>query len=306
MKRLIIIQLLILSYILCQSKEENCIIPQSFGNLEGTLLTPSNKSETVVLIIAGSGPTDRNCNSQLVHTNSFKMLAKQLKEKGIASLRFDKRTSGELGKSLKGQKIVFDDFINDAKLWLDFLKTKEFKNIIVAGHSQGALIGMILAQDKAVKKYISIAGAGNSIDETLKNQYSQQPMNIVAEVNSILDKLKEGKKTNKVPPYLVQVFSPKHQDFIMSWMKYDPIEEIKKLTIPILIIQGDNDIQVKVKAAETLSKSNKRTKLKIIKGMNHILKDAPRNRMGNLATYNNPNLKLNYNFVSEVIKFIKE
>jgi hypothetical protein len=169
---------------------------------------------------------------------------------------------------------------------------------------------MLAAQTTEPDFYISIAGAGQPFDEIIMEQLKANPFNpadLVASAEAIMKKLKAGETESEVPPLLLSLFRPSVQSFIGSWMKYDPKTEIKKLDIPILIVNGTTDIQVTVKDADLLyeaSNQQKSTKL-IVDGMNHILKNAREERNANIATYSNPELPLNSTLELEIIKFIK-
>jgi pimeloyl-ACP methyl ester carboxylesterase len=181
------------------------------------------------------------------------MLAEALAKNGIASLRFDKRGIGESKASaVTESSLVFENYTEDAKSWINFLKQdKRFTQLTVIGHSEGSLIGMI-AGAKA-NKFISIAGAGESADKLLKSQISSKSNKQVEDMTfPIIDSLKAGNKVNKVDPLLNSLFRASIQPYLISWFKYDPQIEIKKLTVPVLIIQGNNDLQVSVKDAENL------------------------------------------------------
>lgn len=93
---------------------------------------------------------------------------------------------------------------------------------------------------------------------------------------------------------------------MISWFKYEPREIISRIDVPILIIQGDTDLQITVEDAKALHEANPNSELIIIEGMNHVLKDAPMDQQENMATYSNPNLELNAEFKEELIRFIKE
>lgn len=148
------------------------------GKLEGTLLTADLKvSKTVALIIAGSGPTDRDGNNPTMINNSLKMLADELSKVGISSLRYDKRGIGKSKDSgLKEIGLRFENYINDASRWIEYLNNLScFNKIVVIGHSEGSLIGMVASQQKNVDKFISIAGAGQPIDQIIREQLKSQP-----------------------------------------------------------------------------------------------------------------------------------
>jgi len=277
------------------------------GDLEGTLMIPeSNSLKMVALIIAGSGPTDRNGNNPSMTNNSLKMLATELNKNGIASLRFDKRGIGKSKQAgLKEADLRFDNYVNDATMWVEYLKNElQFNNIIIIGHSEGSLIGMIASMNKNVKKFISLAGAGQSADKIIREQLKSQPMSVSISANAILDKLVKGESVTDIPPILNSLFRPSVQPYIISWFKYDPQKEIAKLKIPVLIIQGTTDIQVSLDDANRLSKAHQGATLAIIEGMNHILKQAPIDRQMNILTYTQPDLPLKKELIDNIILFL--
>ncbi len=289
-------------------KETNVTLKINIDQLYGTLTVPDDvKKCPVALIIAGSGPTDRNGNNPMMKNNSLKMLAEALAKNGIASLRFDKRGIGESKASaVTESSLVFENYTEDAKSWINFLKQdKRFTQLTVIGHSEGSLIGMI-AGAKA-NKFISIAGAGEPADKLLKSQISSKSNKQVEDMTfPIIDSLKAGNKVNKVDPLLNSLFRASIQPYLISWFKYDPQIEIKKLTVPVLIIQGNNDLQVSVKDAENLSQANKNAELVIIDKMNHVLKIIDGDKQANMASYNNENLPVSETMVNKIVSFIKK
>jgi len=277
------------------------------GDLEGTLMMPvSNSSETIALLIAGSGPTDRDGNNPAMKNNSLKMLAAELNKNGIASLRYDKRGIGKsMQAGLKEADLWFENYVNDAKEWTVYLKNElKFNNIIVIGHSEGSLIGMIASQNNIVSKFISIAGAGQSADKIIREQLKSQPISVTIPANTLLDKLAKGETIADVPPILYSLFRPSVQPYMISWIKYDPQKEISKLRIPVLILQGSTDIQIGIDDANRLAKALPKAKLVIIEGMNHIMKPAPADRQMNITTYTQPDLALKKELVFNIISFI--
>ncbi|MBK8522633.1 MAG: alpha/beta hydrolase [Chitinophagaceae bacterium] len=275
------------------------------GEIFGTLTTPEKFDKIpVVLIIAGSGPTDRDGNNPMMKNNSLKILASELSKNNIASLRYDKRGIAEsqsAGKNEEGFR--FDDLVNDAKEWIHLLKQDDrFSKIIVIGHSEGSLIGMLTGSN--ADKFISIAGAGQSADKILKEQLSSQPKEVQDLSFPIIDSLKNGKTFENVPPMLNVLFRTTVQPYIISWFKYDPQDEIKKLTIPTLILQGTNDIQVSVEDAKRLSNANQNAELVLIKDMNHILRTIIGDLQANVATYSRVDLPIANELVKSITDFI--
>jgi pimeloyl-ACP methyl ester carboxylesterase len=280
------------------------------GDISGTLTIPGNKNTSaVVLIIAGSGPTDRDCNSPMgIRTNAYKMMAAGLADNGISSVRFDKRGIGKSQSAMKSEAdIKFETYINDVVKWISFLKAdKRFSRIILLGHSEGSLIGIIAAENSNISAFISIAGVGRSADkviqEQLRNKLTPQ---LLQESNRILDSLRMGKTVAKVDPNLVALYRPSVQPYMISWIKYDPSKEIAKMKMPALIIQGTTDLQVTVDDAKLLAASKPGARVKIIDNMNHVMKECGNDIPQNMASYNNPNLPLKSGLLDEVVNFIK-
>lgn len=307
---LLVTMLLVRASCLFAGQSESIVtLETTTGTLEGSLLVPKGKTGMpVALIIAGSGPTDRDGNNPAMKNNSLKLLATALWKNGIASLRYDKRAIGKSSTAgLKESELRFEHYIKDANGWIAFLKKDiRFSQLIVIGHSEGSLIGMIASQEKGVDKFVSIAGVGQSADKTLKDQLKTQPPAVLEMSSPIIDKLVKGETVDNVNPMLYSLFRPSVQPYIISWFKYDPVEEISKLKMPVLIIQGSTDIQVTEKDAKLLSRANPTSKMKLIKGMNHILKEAESDRIKNIATYNQPELPVKPELTETIVGFIKK
>ena len=229
------------------SEEHPVTLNTASGSINGKLLLPAHaKSCHVVVLIAGSGPTDMDGNNPMMKNNSLKFLAEGLALKGIASLRFDKRgiaSSASAGK--EESKLRLEDYVNDVTGWIDLLaKDKRFTGITVAGHSEGSLIGMLTCRKRPkVKGFISIAGAGSPAYDLIEKQVAAQmtPESIRKEVASINESLKNGKEVAQVPAYLQTLFRPSVQPYLISWYKYNPQTVIASLKMPILILQGKKD-----------------------------------------------------------------
>lgn len=287
-------------------KESNVILKINNDQLFGTLIVPDlSKKYPVALIIAGSGPTDRDGNNPMMKNNSLKMLAEALAKNGIASLRYDKRGIGESKASaISESSLVFENYTEDAKSWINFLKQdKRFSQLVIIGHSEGSLIG-IIAGAKA-NKFISIAGAGDSADKIIKAQIASKSNKQIEDMTfPIIDSLKTGNTVKKVDPMLNTLFRASIQPYLISWFKYNPQTEIKKLNIPILILQGNNDLQVTVQDAENLAKSNKNTELLIVDKMNHIMKIIEGDKQANMESYNNATLPISEAMTNKIVSFI--
>jgi uncharacterized membrane protein/pimeloyl-ACP methyl ester carboxylesterase len=280
--------------------------------LEGTLTLPANNKKTlpVVLLIAGSGPTDRNGNSgKLLQTSCYQQLADSLAVRGVAVLRYDKRGSGTNLKVAAGklneEKARFDNYVTDAVGFVAQLKTdKRFSKIVVAGHSEGSLVGILAARQTQAAGFISIAGAGRNIAEVLKVQLKTLPDTLRNIAYRDLDSLREGQVVRQPNPLLMNLFRPSVQPFLMSWMKYDPAQELKRFAGPVLIIQGKHDIQVAVSEAEALKAARPNAKIVLFEEMNHVLKNAPADRAENIKTYSQPILPLTPGLVATIAGFV--
>ena len=273
----------------------------------GTLLQPKESTDHLVIIIPGSGPTDRNGNQQLTRNNSLRLLAEELTASGIATFRYDKRVLTLLKKrALEEEKLRFDDFIEDAVASVNYFRERNrYKNIYIIGHSQGSLVGMVAAQQSNVTGYISLAGPGQAIDQTILSQIALQMPDLTNTAQEAFTELKEKGKVKNYNPALSSIFRPESQPFMASWMHYIPTEEIKKLQSPILIINGTNDIQVDTKEAEALKKAKPDATLVLIKNMNHVLRIIEgTDGLENTKSYNEPKRPISKELVSAITDFI--
>ena len=291
--------------------EKEIEITSAVGSkLYGTLLSKNNQ-QPLAIIVAGSGPTDRNGNSTIsAATNEYQMLAYALDSQNIATFRYDKRGIAKSAYAgMKESDLVFDDYVKDAKKIFDYLHdTLGFKNIYFVGHSEGSLIAMLASEKEKVKGYISVAGAGRPIDEVLEEQMQKQPLpdSVKQQIPVIFNQLKEGKEVNNIPQMLSPLFRKSIQPYIISWLKYSPQNEIKKLNCPILILQGGCDIQVKEVDANNLHEANKKSTLDIIPNMSHTLKNAGENCVNENKTYTDGSMPLDRTLVEDIVSFIKK
>lgn len=325
MSRMKIIKHLFLIYLLsilcaeayCMEKE--IILTTKTGSLYGTLLTPDNSSpkDIVALFICGSGPTDRDGNSQPLGmvNNSIKYLAEDLCNAGIPSLRYDKRAIAKSAEAMISEDILrFNTYSDDARAWIELL-TKDYKQVVIIGHSEGAMLGIMASIDNPmVVSLVLLAGCGRPADVVLKEQLSGQWAILYGEsgiamdtVFSYFDTLKQGKIVSDPPQELYSLFRPSVQPYMISWFAVDPVVEIKKIKVPILIVEGDKDIQVFIKDAELLHQANRNSTKIIIPNMNHVFKECnTMDKAVQMPLYSNPALK-NVPQLSEcVIEFINK
>lgn len=290
---------------ICAEKE--IVLKTETGDINGTLFSSETNSNSVVaLIICGSGPTDRNGNNPQMQNNSIKYLAEDLSLAGISSVVYDKRGVAASAKAAKNERdLRFSTYVDDAKLWVDML-SKNYKRVVIIGHSEGALIAVLAAlNNPKVTHLVSIAGVGRPADEILKAQLKIQPKQITDIAFPIIDSLKKGVLVNGVPAAFNALFRPSVQPYMISWFKIDPTVEIAKIKVPSLIIQGTTDIQVSVQDADLLAKAQPKAKKVIIQNMNHVLKEcSTKDNFVQNQYYTNPSMKNIPQLSSEIVTFI--
>ncbi len=302
--------LIVLSILFLQAKGQiTDTLYISIGNAKiHTVLTKPANPKALGIIIAGSGPTDLNGNQTSIPNNSLLYLSDALAANNIATVRFDKRgIAGSYDISFKESDITIDTFANDVVSITKHFKQQGFKEIYFIGLSEGSLIGLIAAQNMNIKGFISLAGAGNPADSILKKQLKPQlPPALYSQTETLLDSLKNGMTVKSYSPLLISLFRPSVQPYLISWFRYDPAELIKNLKCPVLIVQGDKDIQVDLQESEILAKAAPTGKYLIIKDMNHILKTIAGDMQENVASYTNPALPVNDELVKNIVEFIKQ
>jgi len=288
--------------------EEPLTLETETGAIHGTLTLPAAKRKVpVVLIIAGSGATDKDGNNPIMANNSLKMLAEGLQNNGIAAVRYDKRGIGASKDAGRQEsELRFEQYVEDAAAWIQRLKgDKRFSDVIVLGHSEGSLIGMIAARQRGAAQFISVAGAGMPAADILRTQLKAQAQFLLDEALPTLVKLEQGETVDTIPPMMYSLFRPSVQPYLISWFKYDPVQELAQLDMPILIVQGTTDLQVSVSDADKLAAANSRSQKSIIAGMNHVLKESEADRMKNFQTYSMPELPLQHELMGVLVAFIR-
>jgi alpha-beta hydrolase superfamily lysophospholipase len=262
----------------------------------------------VAIIIAGSGPTDRDGNNPLgVKANSYKLIAEGLAKQGIASLRYDKRAVGKsISTGMKEADLRFDDYINDVKSWLNYvLDSLKYKRVVLIGHSEGALLASIAGQNDRVAAVVLVSGMGRSFDDVIAEQISKNaPLSIQQESQTIMDSLKVGKLVSEVPSYFNALYRPSVQPYLISLLKYAPLAQASMLQKPVLILQGDADSQIQVKDAAALAGAVKQAQLVIIPKMDHVLKEVL-DAQKPMANYSNAEGPLAPGFMKTLTEFIR-
>lgn len=288
----------------------------SVAGLSGTLMMPDKQADSaipVVLIVAGSGPTNRDGNLGHIQNNSLKYLAEGLATAGIASLRYDKRGVGESkSEAVHESDMRFSGNVADTLSWYDWLqKDQRFSKIILACHSEGALVVTLTAQlrEKSptkLKGVILLAGVGSPADQLLKRQLLkvELPENLREEALTALAQLKKGNRVEQVSKELNAVFRQSVQNYLISWFALDPAKELARLTLPVLIISGGQDLQIEASEGNKLVDAAQNGQLLHIDAMNHILKPATGDKAENLASYSQSELPLAPDLMPALVRFI--
>jgi pimeloyl-ACP methyl ester carboxylesterase len=242
-----------------QNSQEVEVVVQG-DTLRGVLDLPSEKVKQVILLLPGSGPTDRNGNNPQMKSNAYLQLSEELQKGGLGVLRIDKRGIGKSTvKNFNERSLRFETFVLDAMEWAKWLRSLGYE-VVIAGHSEGSTIGILASQKVPVIGLISLAGPGRSAGEILQEQIGKQPKEIKEMALPILSTLRKGTQVSDVHPFMMGLFRPSIQPYLISWMAVDPAEEISTLQIPVLVLQGDRDLQVRVEDAKILANRSKNSK----------------------------------------------
>lgn len=283
------------------------------GKLSASLDMPTDVSGRVplVLVLPGSGPTDCDGNSAGMKNDSLKLLGKAIASKGIAACRIDKRGIGRSAAAMvKESELSFETYVSDAVAWVKLLKSDpRFSQVHVIGHSEGSLVGILAAQKIEVASFVSVAGAGQRASDLMRTQLkSKIPETGMKQVETILAKLEAGDLVTELSPGLHLLFRPSVQPYLISWFRYDPVKEIAKLKdLPVLIVQGNTDIQCSPSDADTLASVIPSANKTIIAGMNHVLKKIEGETVSSqLVAYTDPSLPLHEQLVPTIVDFIRK
>jgi fermentation-respiration switch protein FrsA (DUF1100 family) len=278
--------------------------------LHGTLTLPSAPTGRVpvVVIIAGSGPTDRNANGPLINTNAYAQLAWGLAQVGVASLRYDKRGIGETGGVGDPSQLSMDDYVADAKRAAERVaRDSRFGPVFMLGHSEGAGLGLMAANRGApVSGVIMVAPQGRPITEVLHEQLARQIDSAgVRQFDAAFARYLRGEEPGAFPPATAPLLSPPLRRYMQSMAAYDPCAEAKRFGGPLLVVQGTTDLQVSMKDAEAIYAAQPRATLARLDGVNHVLKSAPSmDPRAQTAIYQDPKLPLAPSVVQTIAGWI--
>jgi hypothetical protein len=287
--------------------------PGPQGPLAGTF-EDAGKGAPVVLIIPGSGPTDRDGDNPMGITAApYRLLADALASKGISSVRIDKRGMfGSKAAIRDPNKVTIADYATDTHSWVAAIRKRTgVKCVWVLGHSEGSLVALAAAQQPdSICGVISVSGAGRKLSDVIREQLRSNPANasLLDQAMPAIDKLEEGQHVDVtgMNPALLRLFAPQVQDFLIDDIRHDPATLAASIKVPLLIIQGERDIQVSTADARALAAAQPKAKLVLIPAMNHVLKDvASDERAANIATYSDSSLPVDSTLVDAIASFVK-
>ena len=263
--------------------------------LGGTLTLPRGTTGPlpVVVIIAGSGPTDRNGNSLMgIRPNSYAQLAWRLAERGIATLRYDKRGMPGTKGTFDMTTMTLDDFAADARAAAESLAHDvRFSRVILLGHSEGSSLALLAARaGPPVAAVISVSGLGRPFGVVLREQLARQfDGATLVRYDTAMAQYLRGEQPKDVPPQLAPLFVPINLSFMKSLSVLDPPAAIRAVRQPVLIVQGGRDLQVTVADAERLRNAKPDAQLVVVPLANHVLKQTTDTTLnGQMPTYQNP------------------
>lgn len=282
-------------------------LPSEPAPLQGTMMAPEGETRAVAVIIAGSGPTDRDGNSPLgVTSATYRLLAEGLAEQGIATVRYDKRgIAGSAAAATAEADLRFGQMADDAAGWARLAAATTGRECAwLIGHSEGALVAEVAARNaEGICGLVLLAGAGRPAGVVIREQLASVPEPLKTEAFAALSELEAG-RTTQGPPALAALFRASVQPYLISWLPLDPAELLATYPGPVLIGQGTTDLQVGMADAEALAAARPDATLVRWDGVNHLLKIAPADRAANIATYADPALPLAPGVVETVATFI--
>jgi len=277
--------------------------------LHGTLVVPAGARDVAgVLLLAGSGPVDRDGNFPGGVNNCLRLLAHGLADRGIASLRVDKRgVAASRAAGPHEDALRFETYVDDAARWLELLQAQPgIGRVFVLGVSEGALVGTLASERIRPAGLILVAGAGAPAGAVMRRQLAEAGLAppLLRAAEQAIAALERGETVADPPPALAALLRPSVQPYVRSWLAYDPVAELAKLRAPALVVQGGNDLQVSEADARRLAGAGPAIELRLIVSMNHVLKSAPRDRAANLASYADPQRPLARQLVPAIADFI--
>lgn len=302
--------------------QEELVASGPTGSLSGTLTLPGEgrplRTEVpVLLIVPGSGPTDRDGNSPLgISAAPYRLLAEALAGRGYPSVRIDKRGMfGSAGAIPDPNDVTIAAYGDDLLSWTNAIQERlpaedGVRCVVPMAHSEGGLVALAaMARLPNPCGLILIASVGRPLDEVIREQLRANPANaaFLDDADAALAALKRGERVDAsaLSPALQPLFAPGVQGFLIDALSYDPIELAAEIEVPMLVVQGTRDLQVSEADARMLADAAPDATLALVPDVNHVLKvvasdDPP----ANLATYADPNLPIAPLLLDAVTQFL--
>jgi pimeloyl-ACP methyl ester carboxylesterase len=276
------------------------------GAIDAVLTIPPDvERPPVVLLIAGSGSTDHDGNGPQIKPATLKKLSEQLVARKIATLRYDKRGAGgwkpEFGRP---EDFRFKDYVDDATALVNYLRSSgKFSRVVLAGHSEGGLVAILTARRVPVDRLVLLATAARKQGDLLKAQLEKQQLapDVQQPIVKAIDAIMAGQIVDPLPPGLA--IPPSMQPGIASAFTEDPIDPLKLIDQPTLIVGGGRDRQVARLDFIALSTASPLAKTLWVPQMNHVLNDVG-DDADDLAAYNQPARALDTALVDAVADFV--
>jgi len=288
--------------------------PGPHGDLRGSLVRSEDSTGPAVLIIPGSGPTDRDGNNPLgIKAGSYRLLAEELSAEGVSTVRIDKRGMfGSADAVPDADAVTVDDYVDDTRAWVKVIRDKTGADCVwLLGHSEGGLVSLAAAQEEdAICGLILVATPGRPLGEVLREQLHANPANapLLPQADAAIDALAAGNRVDatNLPAPLLPLFAPAIQEFLISAFSLDPVRLVERVSKPVLIVQGEADLQVGMPDAEALEAAAPSADLIRLPDTNHVLKAVPPNDpAANIAAYADPSLPLAPGVVEAIAHFVK-
>ena len=276
--------------------------------LAATFLAPETIAAAAV-IIAGSGPTDRNGNSHLgLKTDAYKLLAEALAGHGIATVRFDKRGVGGSAKSARPEpEVVFKHYVDDAASVARWMKERMGrKSVFLIGHSEGGTLALLAAKQAPTAGIVLLTAPGRTLATILREQYSKPGAlrDLAPEVMNIVAALERGEAVAEVDPRLAAAFRPSVQPYLRSSISLDPGALARGLRGPMLIVGGGRDFQIGKSDFDALSAARPDAAAYWDPDMAHTLKMSRADPQSVQRAYTDPSQPLAPSLSDRVAEFI--
>jgi uncharacterized protein len=293
------------------------------GVLPGSLLIPgeADYGPVPIALLLSSAGTDRDGNNYSVpgRSDALAQLALALRDRGIASLRFDRRGTGEAYRLESKEEPSVELHAADARAALAGLeRDPRFAGIAIVGYGEGTLVGSLAlrpsgdetlaaepllpeaalpglvpdSDSRPVVGIVSLCASGRTELEMVEEALSSTPADLKAEAEAIMTSLKGGGLYPDPSPYFADYFKPSAQSYLSSLFRNDIRESFAALRYPALVIAGGSDLQVGLSESELLARARPDAAYRVIPGMSHALKSVGADEKANYASFTDPAIPL--------------